>query len=103
MFIQKKVETTTKAKLKIEDIRDYLPLGSIVQLQDTQKYMIAGMDQFDKVTKQDYDYVGVLYPEGILGVDPNKFFDHADITRVVHMGYVDEDYENLLDLLTSIF
>ena len=48
------------------NIKELLPIGSIVRLQNGQKrLMITGVLQSkeDELDKQ-YDYLGILYPEG---------------------------------------
>ena len=50
-------------------IKDLLPIGSIVLLKDGEKrLMINGIMQSDASGNgQEYDYLGVLYPEGHIG------------------------------------
>jgi hypothetical protein len=94
MFFQKKPKT----KINLSNFRDYLPIGSIVKLGDSRKYLISGVGQFDERSREDYDYIGVPYPEGHLGNECNVFFDHVDIKNVVHTGFIDEDYQMLIDI-----
>lgn len=72
---------------------DYLPIGSIVRLEDgTKKLMITGYctvpaESPDVV----YDYCGCLYPEGILNSEENYVFDHDQIEEVSFIGYEDDE------------
>ena len=58
----------------------YLPIGSIVDIHDTNKsVMIVGYYaiKYQNVVKM-YDYMGVSYPEGTL-LDGTFAFNHEDI------------------------
>ena len=51
----------------MKNIKELLPIGSVVLLNEgTKKLMIYGVMQSDTENNQ-YDYVGVLYPEGNIG------------------------------------
>lgn len=47
-------------------VKDLLPIGSVVMLKDAEKpLMIYGIKQLDTDNPEvEYDYIGVLYPEG---------------------------------------
>ena len=67
------------------NIKELLPIGSIVRLQNGQKrLMITGVLQSkeDELDKQ-YDYLGILYPEGHIGGDFQYLFNHEDIDQIV--------------------
>ncbi len=71
----------------------YLPVGTVVLLQDGKKrVMINGFCTMD-ANKPDkiYDYSGVLFPEGSLSSDQTLLFDHSQIVRVDHMGLEDQE------------
>jgi len=40
-----------------------------------------------------YDYMGCLYPEGVISSDKNLLFDHEQIDQIYYMGYVDEEWK----------
>lgn len=85
-------------------IKDLLPIGSIVLLKDGEKrLMITGILQSkaDELDKQ-YDYLGILYPEGHLGGDFQYLFNNEDIVKVVFRGFEDEERAAFLEKL-SIF
>ena len=66
-----------------------LPIGSVVFLKGgTKKLMIIGIKQIktDDENKE-FDYIGVMYPEGFLGNETNFLFNHDDINDVVFTGY----------------
>ena len=73
-----------------------LPIGTIVKLLESDKnVMITGYLQQNKATKYTYDYCGCEYPMGITGKDGNLYFDKADITAIVKMGYMDEETKKI--------
>lgn len=74
----------------------YLPLGTVVQLKNGKKRLvIVGYTAISPDTgKKMYDYIGCLYPEGILNSNKNIVFDHEQIEVVFFEGYSDnEDIE----------
>lgn len=86
------------------NIKELLPIGSVVRLQEaTKKLMIYGIKQTDTDTGMEYDYVGVLYPEGNLGDKTQLLFQHENIEEVIFTGYEDEERENFLSALEKIY
>ena len=76
-------------------IRELLPIGSVVLLKNgIKKAMIIGMMQ-----STDYDYLGVLYPEGFFDVKSMFFFNHDQINDVVFRGYENPERAEFLDRL----
>ena len=74
----------------------YLPIGSIVTINDTNKsVMIVGYYaiKYQNVVKM-YDYVGISYPEGTL-LEGTFAFNHTDITSVLFEGYKDDSFNVL--------
>ena len=71
-----------------ERIDRLLPIGSVVMLKGAQKaLMIYGVCQTDEKTGEDYDYIGVLCPEGSIGADTQFLFNHADVEKTIFTGY----------------
>ncbi|USK91219.1 DUF4176 domain-containing protein [Rossellomorea marisflavi] len=70
-----------------------LPIGTVVKLSNMDKLvMIYGYNQIQVSTKNQFDYIGVPYPEGNISADYNVFFNRNLIEEVLHNGYVtDED------------
>ena len=87
--------------------KEYLPIGSVVLLKDAKKrIMITGFYvKEDPNQKKAYDYVGVLYPEGVVRSDKNLVFNHEQIDKVFFVGYSDaeekEFKEKLYELIAS--
>ena len=75
-------------------IKELLPIGSIVLLQEGEKrLMISGVIQSDASGDgQEYDYLGVLYPEGHIGDQFQYLFNHGDIKEIVFRGFEDADF-----------
>ena len=74
----------------------YLPVGTVCLLQNgTKKVMITGFCvQSPDIQGRVFDYIGCLYPEGVVSSDQNLLFDHSQIAQVFYKGYVcDEETE----------
>lgn len=69
-----------------------LPLGSIVLLSGAErKLMIIGRIVSDEKMEQIYDYVGVIYPEGLSGDGEQFFFNRDAIDLVLFIGFQDDE------------
>lgn len=83
---------------------ELLPIGSIVLLKDgTKKLMVFGVRQTDERSGREYDYAGVVYPEGNLGGDTWFLFDHGDIAEVIFRGYEDEERTAFVGRLSAYY
>lgn len=88
----------------LADVRELLPIGSVVLLNGAErKLMIFGIRQTNQETGQQYDYVGVVYPEGNLGENVRYMFDHSDIQQIIFTGYSDEERKDFLNYLYEYF
>ena len=82
------------------DLRTLLPIGSVVRLNGAEKrLMIFGIRQTNQTNGQEYDYIGVLYPEGNMGEEMRFLFDNSDIEEVLFTGYNDPEREEFLEQL----
>lgn len=84
------------------NVKNLLPIGSVVRLRDAKKcLMIFGVcqSQNDKT----YDYVGVLWPEGSMGVETQILFPHEDIEEVVFTGYHTEERQSFIERLNAFY
>ena len=52
---------------------------------------------------QEYDYLGVLYPEGHIGEEFQYLFNHEDISKIVFRGFDDEERQKFLENLSGIY
>ena len=98
-------ETATLPKENImQKIEDLLPLGSIVMLNGGQKrLMIYGVMQTEQTTNTQYDYIGVLYPEGSMGKGTQYLFNNDQIKQVFFKGYEDEERAGFIDKLAQYY
>ncbi len=86
-------------------IKDLLPIGSVVRLKNGEKrLMIGGIKQTDSEGDgREYDYYGVLYPEGHLGGQYQYLFNHEDVEEIFFRGYEDEERASFLEKLTKLY
>lgn len=83
---------------------ELLPIGSVVLLKDAKKrLMIYGVGQTDDTNHVNYDYIGVMYPEGNMGEGTQFLFNHSNIDKVFFRGYEDEEREKFVDALQSFY
>ena len=86
------------------NVNELLPIGSIVLLEGAEKkLMIFGVGQTQLEGNKDFDYIGVVYPEGNMGEGSQFLFNHSDIEEIVFRGYEDEERDNFLEMLNSYF
>ena len=66
----------------------FLPIGSIILLKNaTKKIMITGyyIESDNKI----YDYVGCMYPEGVISSLKNLVFNEEQIDKIFFVGFND--------------
>ncbi|MCL2016889.1 MAG: DUF4176 domain-containing protein [Defluviitaleaceae bacterium] len=89
------------------EIAELLPIGSIVLLKEgIKRLMIFGIKQTDVLedgTANDYDYVGVLYPEGNVGKEYQFLFNHENIAEVIFRGFEDTERDDFISTLTTYY
>ena len=86
------------------NVNELLPIGSIVLLEgEEKKLIIFGVGQTQLEENKDFDYIGVVYPEGNMGEGSQFLFNHSDIEEIVFRGYEDEERDNFLEMLNSYF
>lgn len=84
-------------------IKELLPIGSVVRLREaTKRIMIIGIRQTKVDTNEEFDYLGVLYPEGNLGGNTRILFNHVDLEEVAFRGYEDEEREAFIEKLSAM-
>lgn len=87
-----------------DKIRELLPIGSVVLLKEASKrVMIYGVMQTDRETEVEYDYLGVIYPEGSMGDGSSFFFNHDQIDQVFFTGYDDEERLDFIEKLVKFY
>lgn len=81
-------------------MNDYLPVGSIVLLKDaTKKVVIIGYAVVEESSTEVWDYLGCVYPIGVIGMNKNLLFNKEQIDKVVFTGYSDEEGKNFISQL----
>ena len=81
----------------------YLPIGTICEInKNNKKVMIIGYctPEFRGNLKIN-DYIGCVYPEGVLLPNQIVAFNHSDILEVVFVGYKNEEQNRLNSLLND--
>ena len=82
----------------------YLPIGSVVILKEAKKrvmvigFMVSSKETGDKV----FDYMGCLYPEGVLSSDQTLVFNHEQISEIYYMGYSDKEEKEFKEKLNDV-
>lgn len=82
----------------------YLPIGTVCVLKGaSKKLMITGFcikssEEDEKI----YDYLGCLYPEGVISSETNLLFDHEQIENVFYMGYSDDEEKSFKKKLDEL-
>ena len=85
-------------------IEKYLPIGSVIILKDAKKrIMITGYASVD-MSKKDkvYDYIGCMYPEGVISTEQSLLFNHSDIDQIYCLGYSDAEQKEFVKKLKEI-
>ena len=86
------------------NIKSLLPIGSVVLLKNgVKKVMIVGIKQTSIDENIEYDYVGVLYPEGFLGGEYQFMFNHEDVNNVYFRGYEDSERDAFIEKLAAFY
>ncbi|MDR1605194.1 MAG: DUF4176 domain-containing protein [Gracilibacteraceae bacterium] len=87
------------------DISSLLPIGSVVTLEGGKKrLMIFGVKQTDDAAPDvEYDYIGVIYPEGNVGKELQYLFNHENIAEVAFRGFEDEERTTFIAKLDELY
>ncbi len=77
----------------MKDATKLFPIGTVVLLNGAEKkVMITGFYSIAKENQSKiFDYVGCLYPEGMLTSEKNILFDHNQIAQIFYKGYESEE------------
>ena len=80
----------------------YLPIGTVVMLKGgTKRTMIVGFCPIAEDGKK-YDYIGCLYPEGVVSATESLLFNHDQVEEIHAKGYTDQEYEEFMTKLKEI-
>ena len=83
---------------------EYLPIGSVVLLKGGKKrLMVTGFYvRPDENSDTVYDYVGCLYPEGVISSDKNCVFNHDQIEKIYFLGFTDVEEQSFKNKLYEL-
>ena len=83
----------------------FLTIGSVVMLQGGDKrVMITGyLPMPDKPGSEEmYDYIGCIFPEGMMTFDEILVFNHYQIDKVYSLGYHDKEVDDFKKELEDV-
>jgi len=81
-----------------------LPIGSVVlPKKEKRKLIIVGVKATEEGDVKEYDYIGVLYPEGDMGKGSMYYLNHDDIKKVYHRGYENEERTDFIRRLEDFY
>ena len=82
----------------------YLPVGSVCMLKGGQKaVMVVGYGiQPKEEPNVIYDYLGALYPEGIVTMEQNMVFNHDNIDKVLFKGYETDEQKGFNQKIVEV-
>lgn len=85
-------------------LQELLPIGSVVTLKEGEKkLMVFGIKQTDEEKGVEFDYVGVIYPEGNLGKGFQFLFNHVDILKTHFRGFENEERTEFIGKLHEYY
>lgn len=88
----------------MNNIRELLPIGSIVILENGQKkLMIIGVKPIDTEKNETYDYLAVPYPEGYVKEELTFFVNHDKIKEVISRGYENDERTEFINKLEEFY
>ena len=86
------------------DFKELLPIGSVVLLKEAKKkLMVFGVGQTNAEDGKDYDYIGVMYPEGNMGQGTQYLFNHSDIDEIFFRGFENDERDEFIDRLQAFY
>jgi len=70
----------------------FLPIGTVCRLKDATKYLMIIGFCVSKEEEQNkvYDYIGCMYPQGMIAQDISFLFDHSQIDEILYEGFVND-------------
>ena len=88
----------------------FLPIGTVVMLKNGKKevmitsYLVFSKEAVSKNEKIEmFEYGGCAYPEGILDSNSSLAFNHNQIDKIIHMGYINDRYKEVSKALNKEF
>lgn len=82
---------TANAEVSVEK-KSFLPVGSVVRLKDAKvNLLVIGYVPVEKNKSEVWDYLGAIWPMGVISSDKNLLFNRDQIETVVFEGYSDDE------------
>ena len=79
---------------------EFLPVGSVVLLKNaTRPVAIIGYTVVEEKEDEIWDYLGCVYPFGVMGQDKNLLFQREQIEKIIFKGYSDKEGNNFREKL----
>lgn len=86
------------------EVKGLLPIGSVVWLEGAQRpLMIFGVKQSNMDTGEEYDYIGVIYPEGNMGKETQFLFNHENVKEILFRGYETAERMEFIEKLSEFY
>ncbi len=78
--------------------KELLPIGTVLHLKGgSKRLMIFGILQADSnKPDQEYDYIGIPYPEGNMGIKSQYMFMHTDVEHIYFRGFEDVERQEFI-------
>lgn len=81
-----------------------LPAGTVIKLREAEKkVIIIGILQQAQIgdKTENYDYIGVPYPEGFLGINSTLLFQETDIENIYSLGFSDIERQQFIAVVAG--
>lgn len=87
-----------------EKIEKYLPIGSVCLLNGGERYVMVigylGVSAQDQNTV--YDYMGAVYPLGVISSDISFMFNHDQVAKVIYKGFENDESKEFNKKLNEV-
>ncbi len=82
----------------------YLPIGTVVKLEGgIKRVMITGYCfKTENDSENLWDYIGCLYPEGILVASQLACFNHSQIEKIYYKGLENDEEKEFVENLKEM-
>ena len=86
------------------NLKKYLPIGSVCTLKGkNKKIMITGYYSVEfNGNLKIKDYIGCVYPEGMLLPNQTLTFNHTDIEKIDFVGFENEELNKFMTILNNL-
>lgn len=82
-------------------IKKLLPIGSVVKLSGVDKKLVVMGIRPANQDGEQYDYLGVAFPEGFTGVENMFLFNHEFVEHVEYIGSMDDAFYEFRNKLAA--